>query len=131
MITAIFKIKTSLKNAAQESLDTFGQGGRPEFTREEEAFSLCNTPVQNGYVRVIVAPHIAQALEYMRGKKMTGGHADLVRIEWHGQDVVETGVDEEGNPTYEQQLFQVGEEDVLDENNKVIGKRPVYLGRIA
>jgi hypothetical protein len=62
------------------------------------------------------------ALEYI---EESGGNeiAELIRVEWLGQDVVDTGaVDDDGNQIYELQPFQTG----VDADGN-----PIYLTRIA
>ena len=119
-LTAILKV-TSLEAAVAECLATFGEGARPEFQFEEEAFALYGTPVQNGYVRVVVAEHIAVALQWMKDNAMTSENVEIIRVEWQGQDMIEF-TDDEGNTIYAEELFQTG---VDEEGN------PQYLGRMA
>ena len=107
--------------AVAECLATFGEGARPEFQFEEEAFALYGTPVQNGYVRVVVAEHIAVALQWMKDNAMTSENVEIIRVEWQGQDMIEF-TDDEGNTIYAEELFQTG---VDEEGN------PQYLGRMA
>ena len=136
--TIIAKIKTSMPEAAQEVLTLMGEGARPDAEQVECFFARNNTPVSNGYCRVIVDEHIAMALDYMLGNNMTGEHIDCIRVEWQGQDrvpVEQPIIDENGNPTgetetvYVEQLFQTGTQDVRDEQGNVIATTPVYLGR--
>ena len=132
--TAILKI-TSLEAAVAECLATFGEGARPEFQFEEEAFALYGTPVTpEGYVRVVVAPHIAAALQFMKDNNLTSEHVEIIRVEFNGQDMIEsTLVDDNGIETigYQEQLFQTGTQDITDETGNVITTVPVYLGRMA
>lgn len=123
--TAIIRVKTDLPSVVQECLDIFGEGARLDYTCEEEAFSLCGTPVKFGYCRQIVAEHIAMALQYMLDTGITSEHVEIIRVEFLGQDRVVTGTDEEGNPIFEEQLFQVGE--AVDEEGN---SHQVYLGRM-
>jgi hypothetical protein len=128
--TAIIHIKTTLKELATECLTLLGEGANPDFDNELYAFYYNNTPVQGGYIRIPCASHIATALQWMLDTAMTSDHAEIIKVEWLGQDMVQTGIDAEGNPVIEEQLFQVGMEDILDEQGAVVGARPVYLGRI-
>jgi hypothetical protein len=139
MITVILRIKTSLAEVIAECLATFGEGARPEFQFEEEAFALYGTPAQNGYVRVVVAPHIATALQWMQDTEAVSENVEIVRVEWAGQDKVLGSIpllDDEGNPTgeteegYVEELFQTGTQDITDEAGDVVAIIPVYLGRI-
>ena len=141
MITAILRIKTSLAEVIAECLATFGEGARPEFQFEEEAFAYYGTPVTpEGYVRVVVAEHIATALQWMQDTGVTSENVEIVRVEWAGQDKVLGSIpllDDEGNPTgeteegYAEELFQTGTQDITDEAGVVIATLPVYLGRMA
>jgi len=129
--TAILKITTSLPELAQECLNLFGEGAWPDATQVESFFALNNTPPQHGYCRVIVAEHIATALQWMQDNGVTSDHGELVRVEWLGQDRVQIGIDEDGQPIIEKQLFEIGVEEVLDEQGQTTGAtRSVYLGRI-
>lgn len=140
--TAIIRIKTSLEELATECLALFGEGARFEFDangtivrqQEEMTFSLCNTPVQHGYVRVIVAEHIATALQWMQDNGIESEHGELIRVEFHGQDRypveqlnAETG---ETETVYEEHLFEIGEQILEDEEGNYLGTIPVYLGRL-
>jgi len=128
-LTAILKV-TSLEAAVAECLATFGEGARPEFQFEEEAFALYGTPVTpEGYVRVVVAPHIAAALQFMKDNNLTSEHVEIIRVEFNGQDMIES-TDEEGNTIYVEELFQTGTQDITDEAGTLIATIPVYLGRI-
>lgn len=84
MITIVLRVKTSLHEIADECLTLFGEGSRPFADREENYFALNNTTVQNGYVRIAVAQHIAMALEYVL-TEYTSVNADLIEVEWLGQ----------------------------------------------
>lgn len=108
MLTAILKIKTTLTQAAAEALAVFGEGGNPEAAQVEDYLGIVNTPEINGYVRLAIPPSFGLALEYIAAN---GGseHADLVRVEWDGQEE-----------------FIVGMESGEGED-----KRPIYLGVIA
>lgn len=136
-ITVIVKVLTTLPELAQWCMDNLGEGARPDAEDELYAFAYNNTPVQNGYIRIPCAEHIATALQWMLDEGITSEHGEIVRIEWHGQDrypVEKEVLDEEGNPTmetvYEEQLFKVGEQDIVDEDGNVTGTRDVYLGHI-
>jgi hypothetical protein len=138
--TVIVKIKTTMEQAAQECLDQLGEGANPDATQVEAFFALNNTPDAGGYCRVVVAEHIAIALQYMFDSGIESEHVEIIRVEWAGQDKVAVEkpiLDDEGNDTgetetvYETQLFQVGTEDVTDEQGNIIDQRPVYLGRMA
>jgi hypothetical protein len=130
-ITAIIKILTTIEQASQETLDVLGEGGNPEAEQPEAFFSLNNTLQGGPYCRVIVAPHIAAALQYMLDAGVTSEHVEVIRIEWQGQDMVQTGVDEYGNPIIDYTPFQVGTEDITDEDGNVLSTNPVLLGRMA
>jgi hypothetical protein len=132
MLTAIVKVKTTMEQAAQECLDQLGEGANPDATQVEAFFALNNTPDAGGYCRVVVAEHIAIALQYMFDSGIESEHVEIIRVEWMGQDVVQTGIDPETDePIYERVPFQVGTEDVLDEQGNPTGEtRPVYLGRM-
>jgi hypothetical protein len=119
--TAILKIKTTLADAAQECLALFNEGARLDASFAEETFALYNTPLQDGYVRVVVAEHIAVALQWMKDNAMTSENVEIIRVEWQGQDMIEF-TDDEGNTIYAEELFQTG---VDEEGN------PQYLGRMA
>jgi hypothetical protein len=120
MLTAILKIKTTLPAVVAECLATFGEGARQQYNADEEAFALFGTPVQFGYTRVIVAPHIATALQWMQDTGVESPNVEIARVEWEGQDIV-------GG---EDQPFQVGTQNVTDEQGNVIATQPVYLGRM-
>lgn len=139
MKTAILKVLTTLPELATECLLLLGEGARPEATQEEMFFSLCNTPVQNGFIRIPVADHIATALQWMQDNNVTSEHAEIIRVEWDGQDMVPgliTMVDEEGIKTTTESLIEIPlmvgqtEEQVL-EDGTVIPSQPIYLGRMA
>jgi hypothetical protein len=107
MITAILKIKTTIEQVAQEALEVFGRGGNPTAEQIEGFLGYVNTPIQgDGYVRVLIGTEFGQALEYIH-ENYGSPNADLVRVEWLGQDIVgeeeqlfQTSIDEEGNPVY-------------------------------
>lgn len=84
MITVILRIKTSMDELAVECLELFGEGARIGAVRDEEHFALGNTPVQEGYVRIVVAQHIAMALEYVLTEYQSV-NADLIEVEWDNQ----------------------------------------------
>jgi hypothetical protein len=156
MITAIIKILTTIEQAAQECLDQLGEGARPDAEQIESFFALNNTPVAGQYCRVVVAPHIATALQYMLDSGITSEHVEIIRVEWMGQDMTEVEVDdyevtlEDGSTMIVHDLeehpdavatgsksiliertpFQVGTQDVTDEEGNVIDQQPVYLGRM-
>jgi hypothetical protein len=109
--TAIIKILTTLDEAIAECLALLGEGANPDYTVQEEAFKRYNTPVVNGYCRVVCDEHIATALQYFIDAGITSEHVQVIKVEWLGQDrIIET------------QLFQTGED---EEGN------PIYLGRIS
>lgn len=83
MITAILKVKTTLHDLADECMTLFGEGARPHADREEHYFAFQNTTVQEEYVRIIIAQHIAMALEYVL-TEYTSVNADLIGVEWEG-----------------------------------------------
>jgi len=144
-VTAILKLKSpydadpdaAIRELAQFSLDNLGEGGRPDDECFENRCGYANTPVSNGYVRVLIGAAYGMALEYI-DEHYDNPIADLVRVEWNEQDrvpVEQPVLDEQGNPTgemetvYVEQLFQTGTQDVLDEQGNVIATTPVYLGR--
>ena len=127
--TAILKIKTTLADAAQECLALFNEGARLDASFAEETFALYNTPLQDGYCRVVVAEHIAAALQWLKDTEAVSENVEIVRVEWHGQDMIES-TDEEGNTIYAEELFQTGTQDITDEAGNVVAIIPVYLGRI-
>ena len=86
-VTAILKIKTTLPQAAEEAEQVFGEGGNPQATQVEEYIGLVNTPPVNGYVRVLIPEADAQTLEAIGSSP----NADLVRVEWNGQEEFDTG----------------------------------------
>lgn len=131
-VTAILKLKVpydadpdnALRELAQFSLDNFGEGGRPDETCLENRCGYANTPVSNGYVRVLIGAAYGMALEYIEAN-YENPIADLIAVEWQGQDMVDSGeVDEDGNPIYTEMLFQTGT--TVDELGN---EQPVYLGR--
>ena len=137
--TAILKIKTTLADAAQECLALFNEGARLDASFAEETFALYNTPLQDGYCRVVVAEHIATALQWMLDTGVTSENVEIVRVEWAGQDMVLIRLplfDEEDHPTgefeesYVEELFQTSTQDITDEAGTLIATIPVYLGRI-
>jgi hypothetical protein len=128
MITAILKIKTSLPELAAECLSLFGEGSRLEDAGTLYWFKRNNTEPRNGYIRIPMLTHMAMGLEYVTSQGYVSPNAELIRIEWYGQDMVNVGTEEE--PVYEEQLFQVGTIDITDEEGTVTGQRPEYLGRI-
>lgn len=95
-VTAILKIKTTLPAAAQEALTVFGEGGNPSATQVEEFIGIVNTPETNGYVRILTTPEFATALEQIAAGPGSQ-NADLVRVEWDGQQPFVCGQDEEQN----------------------------------
>lgn len=125
-ITVIAKLLTSLPELAQWVLDNMGEGARPDAEHDLYFFAFNSTPVQNGYIRIPCAEHIATALQWMQDEGITSEHGEVVRIEWHGQDKVQTGTDEDGNPVIEEQLFQTGTRENEDGTTS-----PIYLGRIS
>jgi hypothetical protein len=145
MVTVILQFKppydtdheTGLALLAQTALDLFGTGGNPTAAQVEEFLGWVNTPVSNGYVRVLIDDYAANALEAM-GDNSVG---TLIRVERMGQDKVAVEkpvLDEDGNDTgetetvEETQLFQVGTQDVTDEQGNPTGEtRPLFLGRMA
>jgi len=131
MITIIAQIKTTIKEAAQEVMDLFGEGARPDAEKIEDFFALNNSVLGGGYTRIRVAQHIAMALDYLMGEEITGEHIACLRVEWHGQDRVESTDPETGETTYVEEYFQTGTQDILDDEGNVIATVPVYLGRFA
>ena len=127
--TAILKIKTTLADVAQECLALFNEGARLDASFAEETFALYNTPLQDGYCRVVVAEHIAAALQWLKDTEAVSENVEIVRVEWHGQDMIES-TDEEGNTIYIEELFQTGTHSILDDEGTLIATIPVYLGRI-
>ena len=136
-VTAILKLKApydadpdaAICELAQFSLDNFGEGGRPEEDCLENRCGFCNTPVSNGYMRVLIGIAYSQALEYIE-ENFPNPIAELICVERHGQDMVDSGeLDENGQPIYEEMLFQTGTQDVRDEHGNVVATTPVYLGR--
>lgn len=124
--TAILKLKTTLPELAAECLALFGEGARLEDCGAVYTFKLNNTEPQNGYFRVNMAQHIAMGLDYATSQGYVSPNAELISIEWLGQDRVEVGTDEDGQPIIEEQPFVVG----TVENEDGI-TRPEYLTRIA
>jgi len=139
-VTAILKLKppydadpdNAMRELAQFSLDNFGEGGRPGDECFENRCGYANTPVSNGYVRVLIGTAYGMALEYIEAN-YENPIADLIAVEWHGQDmhpVEQPVLGDEGKPTgemetvYEEQLFQTGT--TVDELGN---EHPVYLGR--
>lgn len=121
--------EAAIRELAQFSLDNFGEGGRPDDECFENRCGYANTPVSNGYVRVLIGTAYSQALEYIE-ENFPNPIAELICVERHGQDMVDSGeVDEEGNPIYTEMLFQTGTQDVRDEQGNVVATTPVYLGR--
>lgn len=86
MLTAIFKLKTDLPSLAQECQELFGEGSRSAPDRVEHTFALCNTIVEEGHLRIVVAQHIALALEYVTAQGYVSPNAELVKLEWDGQE---------------------------------------------
>jgi hypothetical protein len=131
MITAILKIKTTIEQVAQEALEVFGRGGNPTAEQIEGFLGYVNTPVSgDGYVRVLIGKEFGQALEYIH-ENYGSEHADLVRVEWLGQDRVVTGQDEDGNDIIEEQLFLTGYTVAQSlEDGSFIPEQPVCLGRM-
>lgn len=123
MKTIIARIKTTLPEAAQECLDLIGEGANPQATQAETFFSRCNTPPQVGFIRIPVDDHIVPLLEMFKNSGYISKHVEIVRIEHHGQDIVEV-IDDEGT-RYEEQPFQVG---VTENEDGTF--TPQYLGRI-
>lgn len=138
-VTAILKLKpqydadpdTAVDLLAQWSNDTYGEGGLPGDAVFENRLGFVNTTVSNRYLRTRIGTAYGMAMEWI---EESGGNpiAELVRVEWRGQDMVDTDtVDEDGNAIYEKQLFQTGTQDVTDEQGTVIDTVPVYLPRCA
>lgn len=134
-VTAILRLKhpydadpdNALRELAQFFLDTFGEGGRPDEVCLENRCGYANTPIHpeaNGYVRISIGKAYGNALEFISAN-YENPIADLIIVEWQGQDMVDSGeVDEAGQPIYEEMLFQTGT--YTDEFNN---EHPVYLGR--
>ena len=114
-ITAIFQVKTSLKDVVKEGKQKFHDKiGDEDFVQEECAFRFGNTPVKKGYVRLIIEEDIAITLESEKSKGVISDNMDLISVDRNGQtDLI------------------VGQEDVYDTDGKKIGKQDVYLGKIA
>lgn len=137
-ITSIEKLKPPYDETPEDAVDllaefvneTYGEGGLPGDPVFENRLGYVNTPVSHGYIRTRIGKAYGMALEYVEAQ---GGSpiAELIRVEWQGQDMVQTGTDADGNAIYEQQLFQTGTQDVLDEHGTVIDTVPVYLPRCA
>jgi len=88
--TIIFKIlgddkKVGLKNSADECLTLFGKGARKDPIIVEETFDLCNTPIQNGYTRVVANDELKDAVKYMRDQGYKSKYLEVIRIEEDGQ----------------------------------------------
>jgi len=139
MKTAIIRVLTDLPSAASLCLEMFGEGARLDASFQEETFSLYNSPTSNGYCRIVVADHIAAALDYLKDIGTVSEHVEIIRVEHFGQDKVLGSIpilDEEGNPTgefeegYVEELFQTGVQEITGESGVVIATVPVYLGRI-
>lgn len=128
--TVIIKVKTTIEQVAEEA-DNLFKGGNPLATQVESFFILNNTPVQNGYCRIVVTKETAELMQKMLAAGYVSEHAEVIKVEWNGQDIVQNGVDESGNPVYEEQMFKVGEQEIKDESGNVIGVYPVYLGRMS
>lgn len=106
--TIIARIKTTLPQALEEIYSLFGEGVNQEYNQEEYAFALNNTPVSNGYIRIPAAQHIVAAMGYMLQAGIEAEHIECVRIEWHGQDMVERVDPETGETEIVEELFQTG-----------------------
>ncbi|HAR37910.1 MAG TPA: hypothetical protein DCS09_04670 [Porphyromonadaceae bacterium] len=87
--TIIFKVlgdpTISLPLAAQECISLLGAGANTAPSIIEETFSLCNTPVQHGYIRVVANTEFAAALEQVNLSGYQSPYMQLVLIEWDGQ----------------------------------------------
>lgn len=102
MVTVILKIREgkTLADVAGEVKATFGKGGNPDAPIVEEHLGFVNTPLTpDGYVRCLIDQSFGVALDYIES---VGGSttADLIHVEWEGQEMFQTGVDADGNPEY-------------------------------
>lgn len=97
MKTIVVKLKDgkTLANLADEVFFWFGEGSRPDFSSEEEAFAFNNTPVQNGWLRIPATDEFVAGIEYMLGKT-TSEVAEVIQIEHDYQH--EVIVDEYDDP---------------------------------
>jgi hypothetical protein len=129
-VTAILLLKppygedpaTAVDLLAAWSNSVYGEGGLPGDSVFENRLGVANSRVYNSYIRTRIGTAYGVALEYVEAQ---GGSeiAELVRVEWYGQDMVDTGeVDEDGNAIIERQPFLTG----TDANGN-----PVYLPRFA
>ena len=77
-----------LADLATEVKAVFGEGGNAEAPIVEEYIGFVNSPIQNGYVRVLIGKAFGMALEYIQDH---GGseHAELINVEWGGQEMVQ------------------------------------------
>jgi len=87
--TIIFKIlgdpEASLPLAAQECPALLGAGANTDPGIIEETFALCNTPVQNGYIRVVATEEFANALEQVNASGYQSPYMQMVMVEHDGQ----------------------------------------------
>lgn len=88
-----------LADLANEVKAVFGEGGNAEAPIIEEYIGFVNSPIQNGYVRVLIGKAFGMALEYIQDH---GGseHAELIKVEWDGQEMVQVGTYEDGGTEY-------------------------------
>lgn len=89
--------------------ETFGKGGNPYATIIEDYIGATNSPESGPFVRCKIDKTFGQALEYIEsigGNPLIG----IVKVEWYGQEMFQTGIDDDGNPV----------------NLGVIGSLPMY-----
>ena len=88
-----------LADLAAEVKATFGEGGNAEAPIVEEYIGFVNSPIQSGYVRVLIGKAFGMALEYIQDH---GGseHADLIQVEWEGQEMFHIADNPDGTVEY-------------------------------
>ena len=87
-VSIIFRLKTedALEQMRLECLQLLGAGANRQTPKIiEETFALCNTPPQNGYVRIVATPEFAQTLQAVKDQGYESPFAELILIEWDGQ----------------------------------------------
>ena len=87
-VSIIFHLKTedALEQMRLECLELLGAGANRQTPKiVEETFALCNTPPQNGYVRIVATPEFAQMLQTVKEQGYESPFGELVLIEWNGQ----------------------------------------------
>ena len=100
-VSIIFRLKTedALEQMRLECLQLLGAGANRQVPKiVEETFALCNTPPQNGYVRIVATPEFAQMLQTTKEQGYESKYAELVLIEWSGQ--AEFVTDEYDDPEF-------------------------------